>query len=175
MRPVSAICRKPGRKPPLKRALEIRSKGTVTIHHSVGSRAAGNSPEVPRAAGLASTAFFLPFVLIMIAAMTLSGCGGGLSTGAPLPQSSVSHDFCRASRDHDHGWFHRATTAGRERSERQCHAGDNFHFFQLQRRCECKPDRRGQRHCGRHSHHRRQCRREKYIVNDHGYSAPSRS
>jgi peptidoglycan/xylan/chitin deacetylase (PgdA/CDA1 family) len=62
----------------------------VTIHHSVGSRAAGNSLEVPRAAGLASTAFFLPFVLILIAAMALSGCGGGSSTGAPLPQSRLA-------------------------------------------------------------------------------------
>jgi peptidoglycan/xylan/chitin deacetylase (PgdA/CDA1 family)/uncharacterized protein YjdB len=61
----------------------------VTSHHLAANKSGDSNLEVPRAAAPASSVF-LP-LLILIAVMGLSGCGGGSgSTGDPVPQSGLA-------------------------------------------------------------------------------------
>jgi peptidoglycan/xylan/chitin deacetylase (PgdA/CDA1 family) len=63
----------------------------VTIRYSVDSQSEQNNLAVSRTAGLASSFFPLPLLLIVIAAMALSGCGGGsMSGGDPSAKSTIA-------------------------------------------------------------------------------------
>ncbi len=62
----------------------------MTIRYAVDNQSEQNDLAVSRLAGLASSFFPLPLLLILIAAMGLSGCGGGsMSGGDPSAKSTI--------------------------------------------------------------------------------------
>ena len=62
----------------------------MTIRYSVDNQSEQNDLAVSRMAGLASSFFPLPLLLILIAAMGLSGCGGGsMNGGDPSAKSTI--------------------------------------------------------------------------------------
>jgi len=62
----------------------------VTIRYSVDSPSEQNNLAVSRTAGLASSFFPFPLLLIVIAAIALSGCGDSMSGGDPSAKSTIA-------------------------------------------------------------------------------------